>query len=68
MKKYSLAELKKLPTIHSAHFDNLKVETPTRRVWLSRMTKADGASCDNEVTVEHLEKGYWVPVAKYEAK
>lgn len=77
-KRYTLAELQAMPTLHSGHFDNLKVDQyvgtrPELRVWLSRMTVEDGAPCNNEVTVEvytmtRKDGWNWVTVDKYEAK
>jgi hypothetical protein len=54
---YTLEELSRLPTIRSAHFDDLKIEAGAVRVWLSRLTVADGARYENQVTVERLEAG-----------
>jgi len=68
MKRYTLNELEALPTLRVGHFDDLKVETPDTRVWLSRMTKADGADYDNAVTVDKLRKGCWVTIEEYEAQ
>lgn len=67
MKKFTLTELEKLPTLHQGHFDNLKIKDGNVRVWLSRMTVADGMEYNNQVTVENLINGNWVTVAKYEA-
>jgi len=66
MRLYTAEELKKMPTLHSGHFDNLKIDTGTVRVWLSRMTVADGAPYNNQVTVERLLAGKWTEVDKYE--
>ena len=49
-----------MPTLHSGHFDNLKRETATTRVWCSRMTVADGMPCDNQLTYERLINGAWI--------
>jgi hypothetical protein len=67
MKRFSLAELEALPTLHSGQYDNLKVEKGTIRVWLSRMTVGDGAPCNNQVTVEDVQNGRRVTVDEYEA-
>jgi hypothetical protein len=68
MRRYTLPELEALPTIHAGHTDDLKVETATERLWLSRCTVADGEPCNNKVTVEQLtESGRWVQVDSYEA-
>jgi hypothetical protein len=34
-------KLYEMPTLHSGHFSNLKIDTPNFRVWLSRMSLAD---------------------------
>lgn len=65
---YTVQYLASLPTLHEGHFDNLKIETPTKRVWLSRMRIEDGMPYNNEVTVEQKIKGDWVTVKTYEAK
>jgi len=63
--RYTKEELKAMPTIHSGQYDNLKIDTGTTRVWLSRMTIADGMSYNNQVTVEKLVNGCWVTVEEY---
>jgi len=68
MKRYSLAELEELPTLSEGQFDNLKVETSTRRVWLSRCGVADGEPYPNKVTVERLINGRWEVETTYQAK
>ncbi len=65
---WSLKELEALPTISSGHFDDLKFENPIIRVWLSRMTIADGMPYNNQVTVERLREGIWKTVATYPAR
>jgi len=64
----TLAELEARPTLHSGHFDNLKAEGADYRVWLSRMTVADGMPYNNQVTLERLIKGRWQTVETREAK
>ena len=57
---YSKAALDKLPTLAVGQVDDLKIETDTERVWLSRLTKADGVGQDHQITVEHLHAdGTW---------
>jgi len=68
MKKYTLTELKAMPTLSKGHFDNLKVDTGTERIWLSRMTIADGMPYNNQVTEEHLIDGNWKIIREYQAK
>lgn len=68
MKKYTLTELKAVPTLSQGHFDNLKIDTGTERIWLSRMTIEDGMPYNNQVTEEHLINGKWETVKEYQAK
>lgn len=49
---YTLAQLKAMPTLFVSHTDDLKVDTQSERVWLSRMTRADGMPYNNQVTIE----------------
>ena len=68
MVEYTLKELSKLKTIEQGHFDNLKISHPYVRVWLSRMTKADGMPYDNQVTVETTNAiGDWITIQQYQA-
>ena len=60
---YTYDELVAMPTIHSGHFANLKVETVDGegrpvRIWVSRCTIADGEL--DPIQVERLEDGCWV--------
>lgn len=70
-KHFSLRELLDKPTIRIGQTDDLKFETPSTRVWLSRLTKADGMECDHQVTVECREDGpegtKWITVEQYQA-
>lgn len=63
---YTATELEALPTINSGHFDNLKIETSTERVLLSRLTVADGMPYDNQVTHERLIDGVWTTIKEYQ--
>jgi hypothetical protein len=63
----SLEELEALPTLSEGQADNLKIESDTERVWLSRCTVEDGEPWDNKVTVERLIAGSWVEVEWWEA-
>jgi hypothetical protein len=67
-KKYALYELEAMPTLSQGHFDDLKVDTGTMRVWLSRCTVEDGEPYNNKVTVEVLKDGKWEIVNTYQAK
>lgn len=51
---WSVDELEKLPTLCVGQADNLKVDTGTIRVWLSRV--------DNSISIEQLVNGRWVLV------
>lgn len=57
--------LNKLPTLN-----DLKLETATTRVWLSRLTIEDGMPYNNQVTVEtyNSKTGAWVTTEQYEAR
>lgn len=70
---YTLAELKAMPNLGDSHYDDLKVDTgiadPNRiRIWLSRMSKEDGAPYDNQVTIEQWDGDKWVIVKQYRAR
>lgn len=65
--KYSLDELEKLPTLCIGQADNLKIETESERVWLSRCGIEDGEPYDNKVSIETLINGSWVTSDVYEA-
>lgn len=62
---WTARHLARLPTLATGQADDLKVDTGTERVWLSRCTMDDGEPCDNKVTVERLEGGRWVEVEFY---
>jgi len=64
--RYTANDLNEMPSIIAGQFDDLKVKTNTTQVWLSRMTRADGARYNNGVTVEtRNEIGHWVVTARY---
>jgi hypothetical protein len=65
-KKYTAQELYSMPTLQEGHTDDLKVETPDTRIWLSRMTVADGMPYDNAIEVEKLQNGNWILVDTYD--
>lgn len=67
LKKYTLKELKALPTLTTGQADNLKIETENTRVWLSRCTVEDGEPYNNKVTVEQYINDKWQIVDTYEA-
>jgi hypothetical protein len=47
-----------LPTLHSGHFSNLKIENENIRVWVSRV--------NGEIEVEKKTGGRWERVEWYE--
>jgi len=63
---YTASELEDMETIHSGQYDNLKIDTGLKRVWLSRLTVADGQPYDNQVTVESLIDGRWIKTQEYQ--
>lgn len=65
---YSLRELKSLPTLTVGQADNLKIETATERVWLSRCSIEDGEPFNNKVTIERFNGRRWYEAETYEAK
>lgn len=65
-KVYTANELKTMPTILSGHFDNLKIDKGDLRVWLSRLTIADGMPYNDQVTIERKINGNWVVVDQYQ--
>lgn len=65
MKHYRASSLRKLPTLATGQADNLKVDDGEIRVWLSRMTKADGMPYNGQVTVERLTDGRWITEEEY---
>jgi len=50
MDRLTLPQIPALPTLERSHTDDLKVENDATRVWLLRMTVADGAPYDHEVS------------------
>jgi len=64
---FTLDELESLPTLSVGQADNLKVDTGTVRVWLSRCTVDDGEPYNNKVTIECLNDGVWQRRKTYQA-
>lgn len=53
-------QLLAMPTIRSNQSEDLKVESETERIWVSRLTKRDGAAVSNRIIVQHrLKNGEW---------
>lgn len=65
--EYGLAELEAIETLSVGQSDDLKLDTQTTRVWLSRCTIADGMPYNNQVTIENFINDRWVTVHQYEA-
>ena len=51
-------DVRDLPTLNRGHFADLKIETPTLRVWLMR------TEAEEPVLVERLRNGRWENVTK----
>lgn len=66
--KFTLKELQDLQTLEKFQFDNVKIANERCRVLLSRMTIANGAEYNNQVTVERLIDGCWKIADQYQAK
>jgi len=64
---YTLNELESNPTLAVGHFGNLKVDTRTVRVWLSRCTVEDGEPYNNKATIERLNDEGWYTWHTYQA-
>ena len=59
-------DLENMPTISASQFDDLKIDTAGMRIWLSRMTLADGAQFRRGVAIEMLRNGRWEIAFEYE--
>jgi hypothetical protein len=57
---YEYEELRAMPTLHQGYAANLKVDNGTLRIWLSRMSLADGEL--HPIQVERLVNGRWEDV------
>jgi hypothetical protein len=53
-------DLLRMPTIHVGQYADMKIDTGTTRVWVSRMRIHDGET--QPVQVEKLRGGRWVDV------
>ena len=65
MATYTADEIRDLPTLSQGQADNLKIDTGTERVWLSRVGIEDGMPYDNQITIERLIDGRWITVEEY---
>lgn len=66
--RYTLRELRALPTLATGQADDLKVDEREMRVWLSRCKIEDGEPYNNKVTIERLRGGRWVETDHYQAR
>ena len=57
--KLTTKNLLDMDTLVQTNFADLKVDDDNRRVWLSRLTKADGEPFDNTVYIEQYSYGKW---------
>jgi hypothetical protein len=66
--QYSAEELEEMPTLATGQTDDLKIDTGSRRVWLSRSPNliADGGKFKRRVMVERLICGKWQIINEYE--
>jgi hypothetical protein len=71
-RRFTLEEIRAMPTLQQGQYDNLKIDTGNLRVWLSRLTIEDGQLYNNQVMVQTLgdmdDQGIWRTVEEYEAK
>lgn len=63
--RYTLKHLDSLPTLSQGHVDDLKIDNVWERIWLSRLTRADGVEFDHMVTVERLTDDGWAIEDEY---
>lgn len=54
--KYKLSDLENLGTLSSSQSCDLKIDTGTTRVWLSRCGVEDGEPYPNKITIEHYDR------------
>jgi hypothetical protein len=58
-----MENLNDLPTLSQGHDADLKIDAPPVRVWISRMTREDGAEFDNGIVIEHYNGHSWATAA-----
>lgn len=66
--RYTLEELRKMPTLATGQADDLKFDDGIHRVWLSRCTVADGEPYNNKVSIEYYSNGVWKNFDEYQAE
>ena len=64
---FRLKDLEKLPTLAVGQADDLKIDKGNMRVWLSRMTVADGMPYNNQVNIERYINNSWRITDTFEA-
>tara|TARA_R100000687_G_C6334162_1_gene111074 strand:+ start:51 stop:359 length:309 start_codon:yes stop_codon:yes gene_type:complete len=64
--KYQAQNLSTFNTLARGQSCDLKIDTGSTRIWLSRCSKVDGMPYDNMVTVEMLIGGVWKTMDKYD--
>ena len=69
---FTAKRLEFMPTIRKGQFADLKLDywscntDKQTRVWLSRLTVADGMPYDDHIRVDQFSNGRWVTVAEYQ--
>ena len=66
MRRYTARELSAMPTLAIGQVDDLKIDTGTVRVWLSRCGPEDGEPYRDKVTVEFLWGDGWDVEEEYQ--
>lgn len=67
--RFTLSQIRNMPTIESGQFDNLKYDDGEHRVWHSRMHTYDGQPYDDQVTVEvNRGGGIWKKIDTYDPR
>jgi len=64
-RKYTSDYLESLPTLCQGQADDLKIEEPGFRVWISRCGVEDGEPYDNKITIEEYIDGNWIVTDEY---
>ena len=63
--RYTAQALSKLPTLSRGQSCDLKIDTGSCRVWLSRCSTLDGMEYDNQITIERWLPEKWSTVDTY---
>ncbi|MCP4848972.1 MAG: hypothetical protein GY899_13610 [Verrucomicrobiaceae bacterium] len=51
--------LNSMPTLSAGQADDLKIQTPQFKVWVSRLTVEDGTIENHAISIEYLDDGVW---------